>query len=283
MDLIDNNKYKLLKIIKQCLVWSEKVDVAVAFVRNSGVIPITEPLKRIQNEGGQVRVLAGLDFGFTEPDALSALQYLGVKVRVFSGTTIFHPKCYLFQRGNTLKAIVGSSNLTSSGLESGIEWNVFLDSEQENDLNELTLSYEKLWYSEHSRVLSEDILAEMRILHKEIQNETSKRKILRKLDYTTESIQFPFTPGKAFFDYSHHPITIPKNRWNNKLKVISSSKNCEILIDFTGQKYHGDIYTSEAGYGQFYQLRFDRYTSREVAGLFEANSTMNVESCFRVT
>ena len=279
MELIDNDKQKLLKVIKQCLTGSEKVDIAVAFVRKSGVRPLVEKISHIQNTGGQIRVLAGMNFGFTDPDALIALQNIGVQIRVFSGNTIFHPKCYIFEKEGNLKAIVGSSNLSSSGLESGIEWNVFLESEQV-DLRELSLSFEKLWHSQYALKLTEDVLSRIKIIYKESQNDKIK-KILKQVDYAEESIQFRFKLGKSFFNYAHHPITIPKKCWNDKLKRIKTSQDCEIIIDLEKQeKYQGSIYTSVSGFGKFYQLRFDRRTSKEVSNLFELISSIKVEIRF---
>lgn len=262
------------------MAWSEKVDIAVAFVRKSGVTPLEQEICHLLKNGGQIRILTGMDFGFTEPEALIALQKLGVQVRVFSANRIFHPKCYLFQKESNLKVVIGSSNLTSSGLETGVEWNVFLDSTQEK-LHELSLSFERLWNSKYAKQLSEEVLKELQIIQKESQNEKVKNKLLGKLDYAAESIQFLFNVGKSFLDYAHHPITIPKNRWNDKLRQIKTSHNCEIIIDSANRKkYQGNIYTSEAGFGQFYQLRFDTHTSREISSLFKLSSLINVQIKF---
>jgi HKD family nuclease len=275
MEFIDNDNQKLLKVIKQCLAWSENVDIAVAFVRQSGVLSIAEEICQIQSKGGQVRMLAGTDFGLTEPEAMSALQNFGVEVRVFSGSTIFHPKGYLFQKGKTLKAIIGSSNLSLSGLESGVEWNILLNSEHEN-LKELSVAFEKLWQSRFAKDLSDSVLKEVQTIYEESQSETYKSTILRKLDFTAELIQFLFAPGKAFFNYSHHPITIPRRYWNYQLKQIRTSKDCDIIIDFANEKFGGNIYTSVSGYGQFYQLRFDTKASRDISRLFETISSIKV-------
>jgi superfamily II DNA or RNA helicase len=104
-----------------------QVDIAVAFVMESGVRLIEEYLRDVLAREGRVRIVAGDYLGVTEPDALLRLLDLGssAELRIFeSAGTSFHPKTYILREGAERGvAFVGSSNLSRSALSTGIEWN----------------------------------------------------------------------------------------------------------------------------------------------------------------
>lgn len=99
----------------------------VAFLRMSGVALLKEPLQQFLDNGGEAKILTGDYLSITEPEALSALMALGpnLEVRLWrSYGRSFHPKAYLFETEAEAAVIIGSSNLTRSGLTSGVEWNL---------------------------------------------------------------------------------------------------------------------------------------------------------------
>jgi superfamily II DNA or RNA helicase/HKD family nuclease/diadenosine tetraphosphate (Ap4A) HIT family hydrolase len=111
----------------------ERVDMAVAFILESGIDLLEEHLKDLLDRGSRIRLLTGDYLGITDPQALSRLLDLQqgtigqFELRVFeSGGVSFHPKAYLFYfvdpRSSGI-AYVGSSNLSAQALEEGIEWN----------------------------------------------------------------------------------------------------------------------------------------------------------------
>jgi superfamily II DNA or RNA helicase/diadenosine tetraphosphate (Ap4A) HIT family hydrolase len=106
---------------------AESVEMAVAFVKPSGVDLLLEPLRDLLDRGGAVRLLTGDYLGVTDPRALRELLDLegDIELRVFrSGGTSFHPKAYVLHfHGGSGVAYVGSSNLTRSALLEGVEWN----------------------------------------------------------------------------------------------------------------------------------------------------------------
>lgn len=115
------------------------VDIAVAFVWPGGVERIHPHLETCLDRGGRVRILTG-DYGdTTDPAALRRLLDLvkldpeHAKLRIFevarAGNTTFHPKAYLVSSSGPhahAVAWVGSSNLSESALERGVEWNLRL-------------------------------------------------------------------------------------------------------------------------------------------------------------
>jgi superfamily II DNA or RNA helicase/diadenosine tetraphosphate (Ap4A) HIT family hydrolase/HKD family nuclease len=121
----------LLPHLLHSLTGARKADVAVAFVLESGVRRIEHYLRDVLRRGGAIRLLTGDYLDITEPNALVRLLDLTeespgrVELRVFETKgTSFHPKAYVFHdsQGQGV-AYVGSSNLSETALERGIEWN----------------------------------------------------------------------------------------------------------------------------------------------------------------
>jgi len=114
----------------------DRIDLVVSFVMRSGLQLIDEALQDALERGAQVRILTTDYMGITEHAALARLLDLaedlsGLQVRVFHDpATSFHPKAYLFWSSETdaVRVLVGSSNLSRSGLSDGLEWNVALPS-----------------------------------------------------------------------------------------------------------------------------------------------------------
>lgn len=109
------------------LTHANQVDIAVAFIMTSGVLLLIEHLRDVIGRGGCVRILTGDYLDITEPDALRRLLDLGhgFQLRMFlSAGLSFHPKSYICIEGDGGgTAFVGSSNLSRSALQAGVEWN----------------------------------------------------------------------------------------------------------------------------------------------------------------
>lgn len=102
-------------------------EFAVAFVVRSGVRLVAEHLRDLLARGGKVRFLTGDYLDVTEPQALREILDLGgaLELRIFECREMsFHPKAFIlrFEDGSGT-AYVGSSNLTETALEAGVEWN----------------------------------------------------------------------------------------------------------------------------------------------------------------
>jgi diadenosine tetraphosphate (Ap4A) HIT family hydrolase/HKD family nuclease len=112
---------------------SERVDMAVAFVLESGVELLEEHLRDLLDRGARIRLLTGDYLGITDPQALLRLLDLRegtsgeLDLRVFETQGVsFHPKAYIFHFSmppDSGVAYVGSSNLSAEALGQGIEWN----------------------------------------------------------------------------------------------------------------------------------------------------------------
>jgi superfamily II DNA or RNA helicase/HKD family nuclease len=106
---------------------ADAIDVIMAFIRRSGIAPLTEQLRRHCDQGKELRILTTTYTGSTERQALDQLVELGAKVRVSYDltTTRLHAKAWVFHRRSGYStAFIGSSNLTHSAQVTGLEWNV---------------------------------------------------------------------------------------------------------------------------------------------------------------
>ena len=121
---------------------------AVAFVKYSGVQFISAPLSEfLSRDGRKSRVTVGVDMHGTSVEGLTELLAAsenGGEVYVFHDDAAhrptFHPKIFLFRSEEVALAIVGSGNLTRSGLFTNYEAAVALelDCSDPNDQNLLT-------------------------------------------------------------------------------------------------------------------------------------------------
>ena len=121
-----------------------KFNAAVAFVKQSGVRHLVEPIRDHVSHGGDVRISVGIDVGGTSSEGLNMLLDAvgaGGTIWVFhnDNQSTFHPKVYLFESDDTAVVVVGSGNLSEGGLFTNYEacLAVELDLCQENDMNYL--------------------------------------------------------------------------------------------------------------------------------------------------
>ena len=171
----------LLDALRKDIAHAERVDLAVAFVLESGLTRIEPYLSDVLEAGGSVRILTGDYLDVTEPRALFRLldmqeateytddpdQRAGTfECRVFETNDAlgFHPKAYLIRRpGGEHIAYIGSSNLTRAALERGVEWNSRLTKLGEpRAVASLEAEFEKLFCAPRTVKLTEAWIEEYR-------------------------------------------------------------------------------------------------------------------------
>ena len=143
---------------------ARQVDILAAFVQDSGIDLIEEPLLAAVREGAVVRVLAGDYLGISTPIALQRLLALcrladpawptgaGISLRVAETARLrdspvsFHPKSWRIRRDDRTIVWVGSSNLSHAALLSGVEWNLRATSANRPDAcAAVAAAFESLW------------------------------------------------------------------------------------------------------------------------------------------
>jgi HKD family nuclease len=107
------------------------LDIAVAWVRASGIAHLEKSLSSFLTAGNIVKITVGVDLDNTTKEGLASLLalqahgQLSIFIHHNEAGPIFHPKLYLFQNKTHAKLIVASNNITQAGLyrntEAGLE------------------------------------------------------------------------------------------------------------------------------------------------------------------
>ena len=101
--------------------------LSIAFVRSNGINQIKAGLSEVADKS---KVFMGIRNGVTSIQSITSLLDIGISPYVIdtaSNTKIFHPKIYIANGENEAFAILGSANLTFSGLNQNMEASSFIE------------------------------------------------------------------------------------------------------------------------------------------------------------
>jgi superfamily II DNA or RNA helicase len=131
---------------------ADRIDLLCAFVMWRGLRLLERPLNQAKLAGVPIRVVTTTYIGGTEREALDRLvRDFGaeVKVQYDAARTRLHAKAWLFRRNTGFDtAYVGSSNLSTSALLEGVEWNVRLSQQATPALlQKFEATFDSYWYS----------------------------------------------------------------------------------------------------------------------------------------
>lgn len=136
----------------------DNLDIAVAWVRASGMAYLSDRLANFLTHGGQLSVIVGIDIQNTTREGLQALldleQYGRCETFVYHNEagSIFHPKLYLFRNEEEARLIVGSNNITQSGLYVNVEAGLQVDTDINAALVAQTLDALSSWKDTTTRL-----------------------------------------------------------------------------------------------------------------------------------
>jgi len=123
--------------LKENIRQAKRIQIAVSFLKESGVRLIADDLTDASRQGTQIEILTSDYLGITEPNALYRLKdILGndASIRIYKENLSFHPKAYFFEfEDKPAELFVGSSNLSNSALTTGVEWNFRLMGEENSE------------------------------------------------------------------------------------------------------------------------------------------------------
>jgi len=129
----------------------KRIEFAVAWVRRSGTSYLQDPIRRFLSEGGFAQFIVGVDIENTSAEGLHDLlawQRDGsfeTYIHHNESNSTFHPKVYLFRNDEKARLIVGSNNLTESGLfintEAGLQLDVSIDDQIISDVRTALASW----------------------------------------------------------------------------------------------------------------------------------------------
>ncbi len=212
IQILANTNYALAEVIKGELLESTTVNIAVAFLRKSGIDQISKALDySLTKNNSKVEIIVGLDFKTTDYNALITLEKIKSKYSRFSyycfgdkrdnfNDLIFHPKIYLFSNTspNNIKytSIIGSSNLTGGGLLSNFEVNAVFREAKPVYYSQLEAIYNEIKYTDSVFIPNKDYLEKYAIVKKDIDKsgkviESSIKQEIRELKKEEEKLPGP--------------------------------------------------------------------------------------------
>lgn len=223
------DKHYLLHEIRNALKTATNIEIAVSFIRNSGLSLVIEDIEDAMASSlrsVKLSLLTSDYMNITEPQALKRLMLLkerGADIRIYESkqATSFHLKSYIFVRNDELglasaRAFVGSSNISKTALTDGIEWNYRIDYPNDNDLEsvgrikEIREQYNNLLVLPQVTSLTFDWIAEY---------ETRYEKA-RKIT--------PLYSSAALPDEQEHEVPTPKEHQAEALEALQEARDSGI-------------------------------------------------------
>lgn len=202
---------EIIRELKKC----EEFYISVAFITSSGLVPLLETLKSLNDKGIKGKIITTDYLNFSEPKALKKLlSFSNIEVRVYDKEN-FHTKGYIFKYADYYKVIVGSSNLTQTALTKNKEWNLKVSSLDEGSLTQDVITdFNKLWND------ANELTLEWIKTYEEIYK--------KQIEYTKKS-KVP-----SIKQYKLRPNKMQIAAINNLSKLHENNEHKALLISATG-------------------------------------------------
>lgn len=171
VSLITNQLYQQ---VKRDIQSSTTIYILSSFMMYSGVKLILKDLEEAVERGADIKVLTGDYLYVTQPKAIKKLLTLNrVELRLWqSNGRSFHPKSYIFKHKEDGAIVIGSSNLSKSALTSGVEWNLRMVRNAENELFENAIDeFIQLFYADQTMQMNKETLKIYEENYREFHNE----------------------------------------------------------------------------------------------------------------
>ncbi len=167
------NADRFLPYLLASIEYATKIDIAVAFVKSTGLRLIFDELSRALHRSppARIRFLTSDYLDVTDPEALTDLLTLsdhGMEVRLFDASQAgFHLKAYIFaslRDGSAREwAYIGSSNVSRPALTETLEWNYRVErADSPEALEEIDAAFVGLWTHAASVPLSDTVISSYR-------------------------------------------------------------------------------------------------------------------------
>lgn len=227
----DNNH---LTVIKKELNTAISINMAVAFLKKSGLVLLKTSIVEALKRGIKIEFYCGLNFGTTDSVALEELLGLFQKypnAKLYMVYTIanqtFHPKIWVFQSTSKTKIISGSANFTRGGFENNHECSFIAEFENnDNQVKEALNYFEQLKLQKVAREATSVSIAQYGKYQKV---QAQKQKGLKASPPLPEEVNYDFEKLKKwhlklkdeYIDYNKER----KQNYKDALKVLEIIAN----------------------------------------------------------
>lgn len=214
---------KVLSSVEDELLKCDRFQISVAFITMSGITPLLQTLKELENKNIPGEILTTNYLNFSEPGALKKLNDLSnITLKMYDVEAAdegFHTKGYIFRKDEIYRIIIGSSNITSAALTSNREWNTkLISTEQGKMAKEIVAEFKELWNSPYA--LAFDTFYEN---YKERYQIIKHQRKAAKLDEITSIEKYTLQPNSMQVGF----IT-------NLKKILAAGEKRALLISATG-------------------------------------------------
>lgn len=213
---------KVLSSLEDELSKCDKFQISVAFITESGLVPLKQILKELENRNIPGQILTTDYLTFSEPKALKEIHELkNITLKMYNSEKGggFHTKGYIFKKEEIYRIIIGSSNLTGSALTTNFEWNTKLVSTEHGKVaQEIIDEFNHMWNSEYAvdfEQFYDEYLEKYKIIKR--QREIAKQEETISLE-----------------KYKLQPNSMQVGFITNLKKIINSGENRALLISATG-------------------------------------------------
>ncbi len=244
--LYNDGQNKVINSIRDELRSCSEFVFSSAFITLSGITPLLEEFKYLEENNIRGKILTTDYLYFTEPKALRKLkEFSNIEIKLYSHENEgFHTKGYIFKKDDGFKAIVGSSNLTMNALSVNKEWNVEFTALSEGEmLSDLVSEFNLLWDSASDLC---DVLPAYEKIYEDNKNFKHIRDVTRQLKDKNIRDLTPNIMQEEFLD--------------NLRNLIKQGENRAILVSATGT---GKTYASAFAVKDFNPKRFLFLVHRE--------------------
>ncbi|MBR4780294.1 MAG: DEAD/DEAH box helicase family protein, partial [Lachnospiraceae bacterium] len=222
---VSNNRSEGKKVLSSLIDELAKCDsfkISVAFITESGLTPLKQILKELEDKNIKGQILTTDYLTFSEPKALKELHELNnitIKMYKTGKDDGFHTKGYIFKKDEIYRIIIGSSNITSGALTTNYEWNTKLVStEQGRVAKEVLEEFNHLWNSPEALVFDkfyDEYLEKYKIIKR--QREIAKQEETISLE-----------------KYKLEPNSMQVGFISNLRNIINAGEQRALLISATG-------------------------------------------------
>lgn len=200
IQILSNLNYPIGNIVKQEMQGANNVQIAVAFLKYTGIKVVEKSMRQCLENGGSFEIIAGLDFKTTDSQALKYFinlkkEYSKVNFYCFGDrkenktNIVFHPKIYLFEKGRETTGIVGSANMTRGGLMTNFEVNTVFKEIKPLYFSQLQAIYNSVKFTDSIFTPDEEYLSGYSDIFKAFSQNEEKAKKDEELQKVIKEIQ----------------------------------------------------------------------------------------------